>query len=159
MKTYDQLKEELQRNYPMVSPFHYWIISSPLTYPSMSIYNDESTKVFKHNTEPDVERFNNISFENCKVYQCDGKGGTDVEDKGRNSGHNLSKYVLLKGVEKKTYEVKFVFDCSRYGSIYRTITCAEDNFSDAYKHELMLARSQRNLHYDEPSIMLSKVEI
>ena len=66
---------------------------------------------------------------------------------------------MLKDITTKTYEVKFVFDCTQHGSIYRTITCSKDNFLNAYKHELMLARIKLNLHYDEPSIMLSKEEI
>lgn len=153
-KTYNDLKEELQKNYPMVAPYHYWIISSPLIYPSVCVYNDESTRVFNHGERDfDISRLTDIGFENCTVYQCDGKGESDHE------GHDLSEFVKLEPIETKTYEVKFVFDCTQYGAIYRTITCAPDNFSAAYHHELMLARIPRNLCAEEPSILLSKEEV
>lgn len=154
-KTYNDIKKELQENYPMVAPYHYWIISSPLIiYPSVTIYNDESTRVFNHGERDfDISKLTDINFENCIVYQCDGIGGSD------NKGHDLSKFVKLEPIETKTYEIKFMFDCTQHGAIYRTITCAPDNFSAAYNHELMLARIQRNLCAEEPSILLSKEEV
>lgn len=153
IKTYEELRTELQENYPMVEPYHYWIISSPLIYPSVCVYNDESTRVFSNDNDADMKRVNDIKFEDCTVYQCDGLGGADCE------GKDLGEFVELEQLDIRTYKIRFVFDCTQYGSFYRTIHCTEDNFSEAYKHQLMLARNLADLHYDEPSLLLSKEDI
>ena len=141
----EQILKDLTKKYPLVAGYKYWIITSPLTYPSMSI--DPRKELDKY----DIQRFIDIDFAETTVYQCDGVGGSNS-----NESSNLSDYTELPVLKTDKYNVEYVFDCTNIGTIYKEIECSEKNYSAKISHEIMLSRRNYNLHYEEPCIVIKK---
>ena len=137
----EQIQSDLNTEHPLFDDYSYWIISSPLTYPSMVIYPDKDID------KNDFKRFEDIDFAETKVYQCDGAGGSDKE-------YPLSKFTTLPTLKKVKYKIHYVFDCTNIGSIYKDIECSEKNYDAKLSHEVMLSRIDYDLHYEEPCIII-----